>query len=262
MLVDSHCHLDFDVFDEDRSETIQRARDAGVAAMVTICTRVTKFEEICAIAETDDNIWCSVGIHPHQAEEEPVVTVEDLVSRAAHPKVIAIGETGLDYYYDNSPRELQETSFRTHIAASRETGLPLIVHTRDADEDMAEILEDEMEKGAFPGVLHCFSSGRRLAERALDIGFYISLSGIVTFKNAQDLRDIVKDVPVDRILVETDAPFLAPIPNRGKRNEPAFVADTAARVAELKAMDNQALSAASTENFFRLFSKAKRPVNS
>ena len=262
MLVDSHCHLDFDVFDEDRSETIQRARDAGVAAMVTICTRVTKFEEICAIAETDDNIWCSVGIHPHQAEDEPVVTVEDLVSRAAHPKVIAIGETGLDYYYDNSPRELQETSFRTHIAASRETGLPLIVHTRDADEDMAEILEDEMEKGAFPGVLHCFSSGRRLAERALDIGFYISLSGIVTFKNAQDLRDIVKDVPVDRILVETDAPFLAPIPNRGKRNEPAFVADTAARVAELKAMDNQALSAASTENFFRLFSKAKRPVNS
>ena len=262
MLVDSHCHLDFDVFDEDRSETIQRARDAGVAAMVTICTRVTKFEEICAIAETDDNIWCSVGIHPHQAEDEPVVTVEDLVSRATHPKVIAIGETGLDYYYDNSPRELQETSFRTHIAASRETGLPLIVHTRDADEDMAEILEDEMEKGAFPGVLHCFSSGRRLAERALDIGFYISLSGIVTFKNAQDLRDIVKDVPVDRILVETDAPFLAPIPNRGKRNEPAFVADTAARVAELKAMDNQALSAASTENFFRLFSKAKRPVNS
>lgn len=262
MLVDSHCHLDFDVFDEDRSETIQRARDAGVAAMVTICTRVTKFEEICAIAETDDNIWCSVGIHPHQAEEEPVVTVEDLVSRAAHPKVIAIGETGLDYYYDNSPRELQETSFRTHIAASRETGLPLIVHTRDADENMAEILEDEMEKGAFPGVLHCFSSSRRLAERALDIGFYISLSGIVTFKNAQDLRDIVKDVPVDRILVETDAPFLAPIPNRGKRNEPAFVADTAARVAELKAMDNQALSAASTENFFRLFSKAKRPVNS
>jgi len=262
VLVDSHCHLDFDVFDEDRSETIKRARDAGVAAMVTICTRVTKFEEICAIAETDDNIWCSVGIHPHQAEEEPVVTVEDLVSRAAHPKVIAIGETGLDYYYDNSPRELQETSFRTHIAASRETGLPLIVHTRDADEDMAEILEDEMEKGAFPGVLHCFSSGRRLAERALDIGFYISLSGIVTFKNAQDLRDIVKDVPVDRILVETDAPFLAPIPNRGKRNEPAFVADTAARVAELKAMDNQALSAASTENFFRLFSKAKRPVNS
>ena len=262
MLVDSHCHLDFDVFDEDRRETIQRARDAGVVAMVTICTRVTKFEEIRAIAETDDNIWCSVGIHPHQVEEEPVATVEDLVSRATHPKVIAIGETGLDYYYDNSPRELQETSFRTHIAASRETGLPLIVHTRDADEDMADILEDEMGKGAFPGVLHCFSSGRRLAERALNIGFYISISGIVTFKNAQDLRDIVKDVPVERILVETDAPFLAPIPNRGKRNEPAFVTNTAAKVAELKGMDNQALSAASTENFFRLFSMAKRPASS
>jgi TatD DNase family protein len=262
VLVDSHCHLDFDVFDEDRRETIQRARDAGVVAMVTICTRVTKFEEIRAIAETDDNIWCSVGIHPHQVEEEPVATVEDLVSRATHPKVIAIGETGLDYYYDNSPRKLQETSFRTHIAASRETGLPLIVHTRDADEDMADILEDEMGKGAFPGVLHCFSSGRRLAERALNIGFYISISGIVTFKNAQDLRDIVKDVPVERILVETDAPFLAPIPNRGKRNEPAFVTNTAAKVAELKGLDNQALSAASTENFFRLFSMAKRPASS
>lgn len=260
MLVDSHCHLDFDVFDEDRQETIQRARNAGVATMVTICTRVTRFDEIRAIAESDENIWCSVGIHPHQAEEEPVISVDDLVSRAAHPKVIGIGETGLDYYYDNSPRELQETSFRTHIAASRETGLPLIVHTRDADDDMADILEDEMGKGAFPGVLHCFSSGRQLAERALDIGFYISLSGIVTFKNAQDLRNIAKDVPVDRILVETDSPFLAPIPNRGKRNEPSFVVDTAAKVAELQDVDKDALSIASTENFFRLFNKATRPA--
>ena len=260
MLVDSHCHLDFDVFDEDRQETIQRARNAGVATMVTICTRVTRFDEIRAIAESDENIWCSVGIHPHQAEEEPVISVDDLVSRAAHPKVIGIGETGLDYYYDNSPRELQETSFRTHIAASRETGLPLIVHTRDADDDMADILEDEMGKGVFPGVLHCFSSGRQLAERALDIGFYISLSGILTFKNAQDLRDIAKDVPVNRILVETDSPFLAPIPNRGKRNEPSFVVDTAAKVAELKDVDKDALSIASTENFFRLFNKATRPA--
>ena len=260
MLVDSHCHLDFDVFDEDRQETIQRARNAGVATMVTICTRVTRFDEIRAIAESDENIWCSVGIHPHQAEEEPVISVDDLVSRATHPKVIGIGETGLDYYYDNSPRELQETSFRTHIAASRETGLPLIVHTRDADDDMADILEDEMGKGAFPGVLHCFSSGRQLAERALDIGFYISLSGIVTFKNAQDLRNIAKDVPVDRILVETDSPFLAPIPNRGKRNEPSFVVDTAAKVAELQDVDKDALSIASTENFFRLFNKATRPA--
>ena len=260
MLVDSHCHLDFDVFDEDRQETIQRARNAGVTTMVTICTRVTRFEEIRSIAESNENIWCSVGIHPHQAEEEPVVSVEDLVSRAAHPKVIGIGETGLDYYYDNSPRALQETSFRTHIAAARETGLPLIVHTRDADDDMADILEDEMGKGAFPGVLHCFSSGRRLAERALDIGFYISLSGIVTFKNAEDLRDIARDVPVDRILVETDSPFLAPIPNRGKRNEPSFVVDTAARVADIKGLDNQTLSTTSTDNFFRLFNKATRPA--
>ncbi|CAN0365476.1 unnamed protein product, partial [Discosporangium mesarthrocarpum] len=237
VLVDSHCHLDFDVFDEDRQETIQRARDAGVATMVTICTHVTRFDRIRAIAEGDANIWCTVGIHPHQAEEEPVVSVEDLVSRAEHPKVVGIGETGLDYYYDNSPRELQKTSFRTHIAAARDTGLPLIVHTRDADDDMADILEDEMGKGAFPGVLHCFSSGRRLAERALDIGFYISLSGIVTFKNAQDLRDIARDVPADRILVETDSPFLAPIPNRGKRNEPSFVVDTAAKVAELVGME-------------------------
>lgn len=261
MLVDSHCHLDFDVFDEDRQETIQRARDAGVATMVTICTHVTRFDRIRAIAEADANIWCTVGIHPHQAEEEPIVSVEDLVSRAEHPKVVGIGETGLDYYYDNSPRDLQQTSFRTHIAAARETGLPLIVHTRDADDDMADILEDEMGKGAFPGVLHCFSSGRRLAERALDIGFYISLSGIVTFKNAEDLRDIARDVPVDRILVETDSPFLAPIPNRGKRNEPSFVVDTAAKVAELKGVDNDLLSTASTENFFRLFNKAARPAS-
>lgn len=259
MLVDSHCHLDFDVFDEDRAETIQRARDAGVGTIVTICTRVTRFEEIRAIAEGGDNIWCSVGIHPHQAEEEPVVTVEDLVQRAQHPKVVGIGETGLDYYYDNSPRELQQSSFRTHIAAARETGLPLIVHTRDADADMADILEDEMGKGAFPGVLHCFSSGRALAERALAIGFYISLSGIVTFKNAEDLRDIARDVPVDRILVETDSPFLAPIPNRGKRNEPSFVVHTAERVAELKGLNNEELSKASTDNFFRLFNKTLRP---
>ena len=262
MLVDSHCHLDFDVFDDDRQETIQRAREAGVATMVTICTHVTRFDRIRAIAESDADIWCTVGIHPHQAEEEPPVSVGDLVSRAKHPKVVGIGETGLDYYYDNSPRELQKTSFRTHIAAARETGLPLIVHTRDADDDMADILEDEMGKGVFPGVLHCFSSGRRLAERALDIGFYISLSGIVTFKNAEDLRDIAKDVPTDRILVETDSPFLAPIPNRGKRNEPSFVVDTAAKVAELMGMKKDELSISSTDNFFRLFNKATRPATS
>jgi len=259
MLVDSHCHLDFDVFDEDRADTIQRARAAGIGTMVTICTRVTRFADILVIAESDPNIWCSVGIHPHQAEEEPRVSIQDLVSRAQNAKVIGIGETGLDYYYDNSPRDLQKESFRTHIAAARETGLPLIVHTRDADEDMADILEDEMGKGAYPGVLHCFSSGADLARRALDIGFYISLSGIVTFKNAQDLREIVEDVPLDRILVETDSPFLAPIPNRGRRNEPSFVVHTAAKVAEVKNTNLDLLSMTSTDNFFRLFNKAQRP---
>jgi TatD DNase family protein len=260
LLVDSHCHLDFDVFDEDRDAAIARARTAGVGTMVTICTRVSRFDEIRKIAESDDDIWCSVGVHPHQAEEEAPVSLDSLIQRAAHPKVVGIGETGLDYYYDNSPRDVQKESFRIHIAAARETGLPLIVHTRDADEDMADILEDEMGKGAYTGVLHCFSSGRRLAERALDIGFYVSFSGIVTFKNAQDLRDIAADVPLDRILVETDSPFLAPIPNRGKRNEPSFVVHTAACVAELKGVENHVISNISTENFFRLFNKATPPA--
>lgn len=260
MLVDSHCHLDFDVFNGDRADTVRRAKDAYVGTMLTICTHVTRFEKILSIAQSDPDIWCSVGIHPHQAEEEPRISVEDLVSRASDPNVIGIGETGLDYYYDNSAHEIQQESFRTHIAAARETDLPLIVHTRDADEDMAEILEAEMKEGAYTGVLHCFSSGLDLAKRALDIGFYISLSGIVTFKNAQSLRDIVKEFPLDRILVETDAPFLAPIPNRGQRNEPSFVVHTAARVAELKNIEIEALSAASTDNFFQLFKKAQRPV--
>ncbi|PPR11279.1 MAG: putative metal-dependent hydrolase YcfH [Alphaproteobacteria bacterium MarineAlpha11_Bin1] len=259
MLVDSHCHLDFDVFDEDRADTIRRAKDAGIGTMVTICTRVTRFAQILNIAESDPNIWCSVGIHPHQADEEPLLSTEDLVSRAQNPKVVGIGETGLDYYYDNSARHVQKESFRTHIAAARETGLPLIVHTRDADADMADILENEMENGAFSGVLHCFSSGAELARRALNIGFYISLSGIVTFKNAQDLRNIVEKVPLDRILVETDSPFLAPIPNRGRRNEPSFVVHTAAKVAELKNVSTELLSISSTNNFFRLFNKARRP---
>ena len=259
MLVDSHCHLDFDVFDEDRVETVQRAKSAGVGTLVTICTRVTQFDKILTIAESNPDIWCSVGIHPHQADEEPRVRLDDLLSRAAHPKVVGIGETGLDYHYDNSPRDVQKESFRTHIAAARETGLPLIVHTREADDDMADILEEEMGRGAFPGVLHCFSSGAELARRALDIGFYLSLSGIVTFKNARDLRDIVKSVPLDRILLETDSPFLAPVPNRGKRNEPSFVIHTATQVAEVKKIDLGEISICSTENFFRLFNKARRP---
>lgn len=259
MLVDSHCHLDFDVFDEDRADTIRRAKDAGVGTMVTICTRVTRFDDILRIAESDPNIWCSVGIHPHQADEEPRISVDDLVSHTRNPKVVGVGETGLDYYYDNSPRDVQKTSFRTHIAAARATGLPLIVHTREADADMANILEEEMGKGAYRGVLHCFSSGVDLARRALDIGFYISLSGIVTFKNAQNLQNIVEDVPLERILVETDAPFLAPIPNRGRRNEPSFVVHTATKVAEIKNIHFNELSSISTNNFFHLFNKAERP---
>ena len=260
MLVDSHCHLDFDNFDEDRAETIQRALDAGVGTMVTICTRLSRFEQIRDIARSHDRIWCSVGIHPHQVAEEERAETGRLVELAADPKVVGIGETGLDYFYDTSPRDDQKTSFRAHIAAARETGLPLIVHTRDADEDMAEILTEEYANGAYPGVLHCFASGRKLAEAALKIGFYISMSGILTFRNAEDIREIIRDVPLDRLLVETDSPFLAPIPNRGKRNEPSFVVHTAEKASEIKGIEPGSLALATTDNFFRLFSKATRPT--
>jgi TatD DNase family protein len=262
MLVDSHCHLDFEVFEEDRAEMLARAKAAGVEAMVTISTRVSRFPEILGIANTDPNIWCSVGVHPHQVEEEGVVSSADLVALAVDPKVVGIGETGLDYFYDASPREDQKASFREHIAAARETGLPLIVHARDADDDMAAILRDEAGTGAFPCVLHCFSSGRSLAETALELGFYISLSGIVTFRNAEDLREIVRDVPLDRLLVETDSPYLAPIPMRGKRNEPSFVVHTAEKVAEIKGIEQEALARITTGNFFRLFSRAVPPATS
>ncbi len=257
MLVDSHCHLDFDSFDEDRSETIQRAFDAGVGTLVTICTHYSKFQTIAAIAELDPRIYCSVGIHPHQVEEEDAINLDDLLQAAKHPKVIGIGETGLDYFYDQSPREDQQTSFRTHIAAARETLLPLIVHTRDADDDMAAILKEEMQIGAFPCVLHCFSSSRALAETAIELGFYLSLSGILTFKNAEELREIIRDMPVDRLLVETDSPFLAPIPNRGKRNEPSFVVHTAEKAASIRGLDSTSFAKITTGNFFRLFSKAE-----
>lgn len=259
MLVDSHCHLDFDRFDEDRAETIERAHDSGVGAMITICTRFSNFPQIHAIAESSDRIFCSVGIHPHQVAEEEAATTERLIGLTESPNVVGIGETGLDYFYDNSPREAQRASFLEHIAAARETGLPLIVHTRDADEDMADILTAEMGKGAFPCVLHCFSSSRALAEKALELGCYLSISGIVTFKNAEDLREIVRDVPVERLLVETDSPFLAPIPHRGKRNEPSFVVHTAEAVAELKGISAEDLAEITTNNFFSLFSKAVRP---
>ncbi|HEX3954557.1 MAG TPA: TatD family hydrolase [Stellaceae bacterium] len=257
MLVDSHCHLDFPDFAAERDAVISRAHAAGVGTMLTIGTRLDQFSGVRAIAETHADIWCSVGAHPHEASDHEAVTARDLATLAAHPRVVGIGETGLDYFYDHSPRELQQRVFRTHIDAAKLTGLPLIVHTRDADDEMAAILRQEMPPA---GVLHCFSSGRALAETALEIGFYISISGIVTFKKADDLRAIVRDVPLDRLLVETDAPYLAPVPYRGKRNEPAYVATTAAAVAALKGVEPAELAEITTDNFFRLFAKTVRPA--
>ncbi len=257
MLVDSHCHLDFPDFEDELDGVMSRAADAGIGHMLTICTRVTKFDAVLAIAKKYDNVFCTVGVHPHNAADEPEVTAEHLIRMADHPKVVGLGETGLDFHYENSPRDVQERSFRAHIAAARETGLPLVVHTRDADDDMARVLLGEHEKGPFPGLIHCFSSGPELAESMLGIGFFISFSGIVTFKNADGIRDVARNVPLDRILVETDSPYLAPEPKRGKRNEPAFTAFTAARVAEIREMEADDLARATTDNFFRLFSKAE-----
>ena len=257
MLVDSHCHLDFPDFPAEREAIIARARSAGVEAMLTICTRLDEFEGVRAIAEADDDIWCSVGVHPHEAKDHSNLVAQDLAALAAHPKVIGIGETGLDFHYDLSPRDIQEHVFRTHVATSRQTGLPLIIHAREADDEVAQILDEEKPP---PGVMHCFSSGRALAEAALALGFYISISGIVTFRNAQELRAIVRDLPLDRLLVETDAPYLAPVPYRGRRNEPAFVAATAAAVATLKGIEPQHLAELTSANFFRLFGKARPPT--
>ncbi|WP_029007008.1 TatD family hydrolase [Azospirillum halopraeferens] len=257
MLVDSHCHLDFPDFADDLDEIVARARRAGVGRMVTICTHLSRFDRVRAIAERYDDVLCSLGVHPHNAGEELDEATEDrLVALAAHPKVVGLGETGLDYYYDKSPREAQRESFRRHIRAALRTGLPLIVHTRDADADTMRIVREEATGSGLKGLLHCFSSTRQLAEDALDFGFHISLSGIVTFKKSDELRAIVADVPLDRILVETDAPYLAPMPFRGKRNEPAYVVNTARVVAEVKGLDPAELARRSTENFFRLFDRA------
>ena len=256
MLVDSHCHLDFPDFGDDLDAVLARAAEAGVSTMQTICTRVTRFDAVRALAEAHEAIWCSVGVHPHHVAEEPAVTAEHLVRLAEHPRVIGIGETGLDFHYDNSPRPQQEASFRHHIAAARETGLPLIVHTRSADEETCRILREEAGKGTFPGVIHCFSAGRAVAETALEIGLHISFSGILTFKKAEDVRAVARDVPVDRLLVETDAPYLAPVPHRGRRNEPAHVRHTAGLLAELKGLEDAELARETSENFFRLFAKS------
>lgn len=260
MLVDSHCHLDFPDFAEELDAVVARAGAAGVGMMLTIGTRLGQFDGVRAVAERFDNVVCSVGVHPHEAAAEGLASPEPLLRLARHPKVVGIGETGLDYYYEHSPREAQRKSFRTHIAAARASGLPLIVHSRDADEDMGQILAEEMQIGPFTGVMHCFSSGWQLAETAVELGLYVSLSGIVTFNKAEAVREIARRVPRAHLLVETDAPYLAPVPNRGKRNEPAFVVHTAQRVASLKGMSAEALAAATSDNFFRLFTKAGRPA--
>jgi TatD DNase family protein len=259
MLIDTHCHLDFDDFADERDAIVDRARAAGLTRMITISTRFAKFPTIVGLAETYPEIFCTVGTHPHQAHEESDVTLDDLVSAAAHPKCVGIGEAGLDYHYDQAPRDVAQRVFRTHIAAARETGLPLVIHARDADADVAAILEDEMGKGAFKALLHCFTASRELAEAAVALGLYISFSGVVTFKKSDELRAIAHDVPLDRLLVETDAPFLAPVPYRGKRNEPAYVAETAKVLAAVRGMNASDFAAATTANALRLFAKMPAP---
>jgi TatD DNase family protein len=257
MLVDSHCHLNYKGLVEQQQDVLARARSAGVGTMLNISTRECEWDDVIGLAEGEGDVWATVGIHPHEADAHPDVDTAKLVERARHPRVIGIGETGLDYYYDHSDRARQRDSFVSHIAAARETGLPLIVHTRDAEDDTAEILSEEMAKGAFSAVIHCFTASAEFGKRALDLGFFISLSGIVTFKNATDLRDFACEIPLDRLLVETDSPFLAPVPHRGKSCEPAFVRDTAAFLAELRGIPYDELIDATGSNFFRLFGKAK-----
>jgi TatD DNase family protein len=256
MLVDSHCHLDFPGLAEERARVIARAREAGVAVMQTIGTRLSTFDRVLAIAEADPGIFCSVGVHPHQADEEGVEDPAPLVARAHHPRVIGIGESGLDYYYDNSSRAGQERSFRAHIQAARESGLPVIVHTRDADRDTIGVLRTAMAEAPFGGVIHCYSSSPELGFAAVEMGLYLGLGGILTFKRSEELRATVQALPLDRLILETDAPYLAPQPFRGKRNEPAYVAHVANTLAEVKGLPVAEIARATTENFFRLFAKA------
>ncbi|WP_448657851.1 TatD family hydrolase [Sphingomonas sp. CJ99] len=254
-LADSHCHLNYKGLAEQQDEVIARARATGVAAMLNISTREREWDDVLAVAEREPDVWATVGIHPHEADQHPDVDTEKLVARAAHPRVVGIGESGLDYYYDHSDRDRQRASFRAHLAACRQTGLPIVVHTRDAETDTADILRDELGKGGFPGVIHCFTASADFARIALDLGFYISISGIVTFKNARDLQDTAKWLPGDRLLIETDAPFLAPVPHRGKPGEPSFVADTCRFLATLRGVDPEALADQTRANFHALFAK-------
>jgi TatD DNase family protein len=262
LLVDSHCHLDFPDFGDDLGGVVARAEAAGIGRIVSISTAVARAGKLIEIAERFPNVYASIGTHPHYAHEEPDVSVADLVAHTRHPKVVAIGEAGLDYHYDFSPRDAQERGFRRHIAAARETRLPLVIHARDADADIARILEEETRIGAFPAVLHCFTGGRELALRAVDLGLYVSFTGIVTFKKSEALRAIAAELPADRLLVETDAPYLAPGKYRGKRNEPAYVTETAAVLAATRGVAPEVTARETTENFFRLFAKVPRPGGS
>jgi TatD DNase family protein len=259
MLIDSHCHLEYEGLVEQRGDVLQRARSAGIRGFLNISTRRSEWDAVIATADREPDVWASVGIHPHEADAHADLGEAALLEATRHPKVIAIGETGLDYYYDKSDRQVQQALFRTHSAVARTTGLPLIIHTRDAEEDTARIIEDEMGEGAFPALIHCFTASAAFAQRVLDQGLTISLSGILTFKNAKDLQAIAADLPEDRILVETDAPFLAPIPHRGRTCEPAFTADTARFLAGLRGISVEDLAQATTRNFFKLFKKAALP---
>ena len=257
MFADSHCHLNYKGLAEQQADVLARARARGVEAMLNIATRESEWDDVLATAEREPDVWATVGIHPHEADQHPDIGTARLIERAQHPRVVGIGESGLDYFYDHSDRERQQASFRAHLAACRATQLPIVVHTRDAEEDTAKILREEMEQGAYPGVIHCFTATGAFADIALDLGFYISISGIVTFKNAKALQETAVRLPLDRLLIETDAPFLAPVPHRGRTGEPAFVADTAAFLAQLRGETVEMLAAATRDNFHTLFAKTR-----
>jgi TatD DNase family protein len=262
MLVDSHCHLDFPALAEDRAGVLERARAAGVEVMQTIGTRLESASRVLEIAQTCPGVWCALGVHPHHAAKEPIEDAAPLLAHSGHPRVIGIGESGLDYYYDHSPKDVQARVFRAHIDAARQSGQPLVVHTRDADRDTIAILDEEIAAGPFSGVIHCYSSSPELAWRALALGFYLGIGGILTFKRSEELRATVRAMPLERLLLETDAPYLAPEPLRGKRNEPAHVAKVAARLAEVRGVSVALIERATSENFFRLFAKAQPPAMS
>ncbi|VAV90662.1 Uncharacterized metal-dependent hydrolase YcfH [hydrothermal vent metagenome] len=259
MIVDSHCHLNYGTMMEDMSGVMARAKTAGVETMLAINARLSEFDDVLAVAEKYDHVFATVGSHPHEAEKEPDVQTEFLLEKAQHAKVVGIGESGLDFFYEYAPRDLQEANFRAHITASRDSGLPLIVHAREADDECTRILQDEMGKGAFPAVIHCFTASRAFAEASLEMGFYISISGIVTFNSAKDLQETTKIIPLDRLLIETDAPYLAPVPKRGKPNEPSYVKYTAEFLSNHLDIPYEDLATVTTDNFYRLFSKATRP---